>query len=282
MDTFLASKGRRLIGWDEILEGGLAPGATVMSWRGESGGITAAKAGHDVVMAPTTYTYFDYYQSRDKGEPLAIGGHLPLKTVYNYNPVPAALSENEAKRVLGTQGQLWTEYIPTPQKAEYMAFPRLTALAEVAWTPNENKDYENFIERLNPHLKRLDILEVNYRPLTPEPVSVASWKSGQTKETWTTTEYDITKHITAPGTYTISFQYTHGGHRLDIANAELLQDGKVISTDTHVGITGAMTRDNIYTLNIPRHTPNTKYTLRAKMRSDGGTDSNGNIYLTHK
>ncbi|MCX7044261.1 MAG: beta-N-acetylhexosaminidase [Candidatus Sumerlaeota bacterium] len=166
MDKFLASKGRRLIGWDEILEGGLAPGATVMSWRGEKGGITAAKSGHDVVMAPNTYTYFDYYQTADtKNEPLAIGGNLPLEKVYGYNPIPKDLGQEEIKHVLGTQGQIWTEYIADGKNAEYMTFPRLTALAEVAWTPQETRSYPDFQERLQAHLKRLNALSVNYHPL---------------------------------------------------------------------------------------------------------------------
>ncbi len=166
MDEFLTSKGRRLIGWDEILEGGLAPNAIVMSWRGEKGGIAAAKAGHDVVMAPTDYTYFDYYQSKDTDkEPLAIGGYVPLELVYNYEPIPEELPAEYAKHVLGAQGQLWTEYMPTPKQVEYMAFPRLAALAEVTWTPRESKDYQEFLERLSTHLKRLGILDVNYRPL---------------------------------------------------------------------------------------------------------------------
>lgn len=167
MDTFLAEKGRRLLGWDEILEGGLAPGATVMSWRGEKGGITAAKAGHDVVMAPTTYTYFDYYQAEPKNEPLAIGGLLPLQNVYNYNPIPSELSIEEAKHVLGAQAQVWTEYIPNPKKAEYMAFPRACALSEVVWTPHDKKDYKDFVKRMQEHVQRLDILDVNYRRLDP-------------------------------------------------------------------------------------------------------------------
>jgi len=165
MDSFLASKGRRLIGWDEILEGGLASGAAVMSWRGEKGGITAARAGHDVVMAPTAYTYFDYYQGSAKTEPLAIGGYLPLRKVYGYNPVPEGLTKEQAQHVLGAQGQVWTEYIPTPKKAEYMAFPRACALSEVVWTPLEKKDYADFVNRLHTHLHRLAILDVNYRPL---------------------------------------------------------------------------------------------------------------------
>ena len=166
MDKFLTSKGRRLIGWDEILEGGLAPNATVMSWRGEKGGITAAKAGHDVVMAPTDYTYLDYYQSKEQDkEPLAIGGYLPLEVVYNYEPIPKELSAEEAKHVLGAQGQIWTEYIPNPKQAEYMAYPRAAALAETTWTPRDRKDYAGFLDRVAVQQKRWDILDVNYRPV---------------------------------------------------------------------------------------------------------------------
>jgi hexosaminidase len=165
MDAFLTEHGRRLIGWDEILEGGLAPGATVMSWRGEEGGIAAARAGHDVVMATTSHTYFDYYQADPKGEPLAIGGLLPLQKVYSYNPIPTVLTAEQAKHVLGAQGQIWTEYIPTPELAEYMAYPRACALAEVVWSPNGSKDYTGFLQRLKKHLKRLDRLSVNYRKL---------------------------------------------------------------------------------------------------------------------
>jgi hexosaminidase len=166
MDEFLTAHGRRLVGWDEILEGGLAPNAVVMSWRGEDGGITAARAGHDVVMAPGSHTYFDHYQSADTAtEPLAIGGFLPLDTVYAYEPVPAALTPEEARHVLGAQGQVWTEYIPDPKRVEYMAFPRACALAEVLWTPREEKDYADFLRRLAPHLDRLAVWDVNYRPL---------------------------------------------------------------------------------------------------------------------
>lgn len=164
INTFLTSKNRRLIGWDEILEGGLAPNATVMSWRGEAGGIAAAQAGHDVVMAPNTYTYFDYYQSEEKStEPLAIGGYLPLEVVYGYEPIPSSIDPANSHHILGTQAQIWTEYIPEPTKVEYMAFPRLCALAEVAWTDKEKKDYRNFIERLQEHTKRLANIPINFR-----------------------------------------------------------------------------------------------------------------------
>ncbi len=167
MSQWLAARGRALIGWDEILEGGtegLARNAVVMSWRGIDGGIAAAQAGHDVVMTPTSNTYFDYYQSQNSAaEPMAIGGFLPLDTVYAYEPIPAALDSLQAKHVLGTQGQIWTEYQRTPKNVEYMVFPRLVALAEVAWTPRDQKNAADFRARLDTHLGRLRILDVNYR-----------------------------------------------------------------------------------------------------------------------
>jgi len=169
MSQWLAARGRALIGWDEILEGGtegLAPNAVVMSWRGIDGGVAAAQAGHDVVMTPTSNTYFDYYQSQNTAvEPLAIGGFLPLETVYAYEPIPPALDSIQGKHVLGTQGQIWTEYQRTPKNVEYMVFPRLVALAEVAWTPARLKNYADFTARLRAHLARLNVLDVNYRPM---------------------------------------------------------------------------------------------------------------------
>ncbi len=168
LDRFLTAHGRTLVGWDEILEGGLSPGAVVMSWRGEEGGIEAAGQGHDVVMAPHTFTYLDYYQSEDhQAEPPAFRETLTLSTVYDYEPVPAALSAEAARHVLGTQGQLWSEYMPNSRQVEYQAFPRLCALAEVAWTPREHKNYGVFLEHLAPHLDRLDALGVSARPVCP-------------------------------------------------------------------------------------------------------------------
>jgi hexosaminidase len=165
MDAFLSSHGRRLVGWDEILEGGLAPNAVVMSWRGTAGGLAAARAGHDVVMTPGSHTYFDHYQSLNQaGEPLAIGGFLPIDTVYSYEPVPAELEPQFASHILGAQGQVWTEYIEGPKNVEYMAFPRESALAEVLWTPRERRDFADFSARLTVHLARLRALDVNYRP----------------------------------------------------------------------------------------------------------------------
>ena len=166
MDAFLTPHGRRLVGWDEILQGGLAENAVVMSWRGTAGGVAAARAGHDVVMAPTSNTYLDYYQSRDQAnEPLAIGGFLPLETVYAYEPVPSELEPQYAAHILGAQAQVWTEYMPDPKHVEYMAFPRLTALAEVVWTPSGRKDYADYLSRLAADMERLQRLDVNFHPL---------------------------------------------------------------------------------------------------------------------
>jgi hexosaminidase len=164
MDEFLATRGRQLIGWDEILQGGLAPGAVVMSWRGEEGGITAARAGHDVVMAPTSHTYFDYYQGAAEKEPKAIGGFVPLEKVFRYEPIPSALGTDQARHVLGAQAQLWGEYISTPEHRMYMTYPRAAALAEVLWSPKADRDYDGFLQRLASHGERLKQLHVPYRP----------------------------------------------------------------------------------------------------------------------
>ncbi len=163
IESFLLARDRRLIGWDETLEGGLAPQATVMSWRGMAGGIEAARQGHDVVMTPTSHVYFDYYQGDREYEPLAIGGFTPLEKVYEFEPVPDELTAQEAEHVLGAQGNVWTEYIKTPDHVEYMALPRMLALAEVVWSPKDIRDWDRFAAALPAQLKRLDAMEVNYR-----------------------------------------------------------------------------------------------------------------------
>jgi hexosaminidase len=166
IERFLNARGRRLIGWDEILDGGLAPNATVMSWRGTVGGIEAARQGHDVVMTPYSHLYLDYYQSENQAdEPFAIGGFVPLDTVYAYEPVPDELTPAEARHILGAQANVWTEYMPTESHVEYMVFPRMFALAEVAWSARDRRDYGGFLERLPWHFARLGALGVSYRPL---------------------------------------------------------------------------------------------------------------------
>ena len=162
MEKYINTKGKQIIGWDEILEGGLAPNATVMSWRGTSGAVLAAKEGHDVILTPGSHCYFDHYQSENENEPLAIGGFLPLEKVYHFNPIPEELTDKEATYVLGAQGNVWTEYMQTEKQVEYMAFPRAVALSEVLWSSSKHKNYSDFINRLEQYQKRLDLLEVNY------------------------------------------------------------------------------------------------------------------------
>jgi hexosaminidase len=171
IEKFVNSKGRSIIGWDEILEGGLSPNATVMSWRGEAGGIAAAKQNHDVIMTPgSAGLYIDHAQG--KNEPLSIGGNEPLSKIYSYNPTPAALTPDQQKFVKGVQANLWTEYIGTDAKAEYMMYPRLLALSEIAWTPLANKDFKDFSEtRLPSQLAWLDRNNYDYR--VPAAIGIA-------------------------------------------------------------------------------------------------------------
>jgi len=162
IEKFIVSKNRKLIGWDEILEGGLAPEATVMSWRGVEGGIAAARLGHDAIMTPQPYCYLDHYQADPVSEPKAIGGFTSLKKVYSLEPTPAELTAAQAKHILGAQGNVWTEFIPTPDHVEYMALPRMLAIAEVDWSPKNLRNWSDFQRRMVNQYKRLGYMKVNY------------------------------------------------------------------------------------------------------------------------
>jgi hexosaminidase len=161
IEKYVNSNEKKIIGWDEILEGGLAPNATVMSWRGESGGLKAAKMGHEVIMSPNANLYFDHYQSKQNGEPIAIGGFTPIEEVYNYNPIPFELNENQSKYIIGAQANVWTEYMKTSEHVEYMVFPRILALSEVLWAINKTS-FNDFKLRAQNYFKRLDVLNINY------------------------------------------------------------------------------------------------------------------------
>jgi hexosaminidase len=162
MEKYINSKGRNIIGWDEILEGGLAPNAAVMSWRGEAGGIEAAKSGHYVVMSPGSHCYLDHYQAEPATQPLAIGGFTPLEKIYSYEPVPDSLTSEEAKYIMGAQGNVWTEYMPNSAHVEYMVYPRAAALSEVVWSPKESRNYESFMERMQSMIKRYYAYGINF------------------------------------------------------------------------------------------------------------------------
>lgn len=219
IENYLVAHGKKLIGWDEILEGGLAPEATVMSWRGISGGIESARQGHDAVMSPGTHCYFDHYQADPDFEPEAIGGFTTLKKVYSYEPIPEELTADEAKHILGAQGNVWTEFIPTPEHAEYMAVPRMTALAEVVWSPASKRNWEDFRERLNTQFQRFDYMGVNY--------SRGSWKVDILPEVSEDgKQYTITLETEQPG-YPV--YYTLDGSDPD-TNSMIYQEPIVIDT----------------------------------------------------
>lgn len=193
IEKYVNSKGRSIIGWDEILEGGLAPNATVMSWRGTEGGIAAAKQNHDVIMTPggPVGLYFDHAQSDSKDEPTNIGGHAPYSLAYAYDPVPKELNADQQKHVIGVQANLWTEYIPTPEKVEYFFLPRMFALSETAWSQASRKDFKNFSEeRLPVHLLKLDKTSTNYWVPTP---------FGQDQKVMNGEQFEITLKEPMPG-----------------------------------------------------------------------------------
>lgn len=172
VEKFINAKGRKAIGWDEIIEGGLSPNVTVMSWRGMEGGVAAAKSGHDVIMAPIQYTYFWWNQGDPKKEPLSAGGYLPMEKVYAFEPIDSSLTPDEAKHVLGAHGSAWAEYMENEGKVEYMVFPRISALAEVMWTPKEKKNWKDFTGRMQKQFRRYDYRKINYAK-TPLDIGLA-------------------------------------------------------------------------------------------------------------
>ena len=199
MEKFLNAHGKKIIGWDEILEGGLAPSATVMSWRGLEGGIAAAKQHHDVIMTPEKYVYLDYYQSLYPGEQIAAGGYTPLKRVYDYEPVPQELSAKESKYIKGVQANVWTEYINTPEKAEYMMFPRMFALAEIAWSQKSARNYPDFLSRLKSQEPLLKQLNLNYFKNFEEVNGLVSVISGKVQLNLQTDLPGAALHYTTTG-----------------------------------------------------------------------------------
>ena len=235
IERFLSAHGRRLIGWDEILEGGIAPEATVMSWRGIEGGIAAAQQGHDVIMSPTDHAYLDYYQGDPETEPRAIGGFLPLDSVYAWEPVPNALTPSQASHILGAQGNLWSEHVPTATQAEYMLFPRMLALSEVFWSPKELRNWSSFLARVPAQLTRLDALGVNYRVPDPQgliaerkvledhaEVTMSSYVPGSVIR-YTT---DGSEPSASSAAYTAPFDVSIGGKPVTVSARLFLPNGR--------------------------------------------------------
>ena len=249
IERYLNGKGRQLIGWDEILMGGLAPNAAVMSWRGEEGGITAAKAGHKVVMTPGNYVYLDFYQRESKGEPRAIGGFTPLEKTYSYNPTPAVLSPAEQQYILGVQGNLWTEYVQDEQHAAYMLFPRLLAIAEIGWTPQTERSYPDFLRRVAAQLPGLKARGINSYPL--KRIAVYSEIDTARREValrLSSEQPSAEIRYTTDGTMPTASSRLYTGERISSRDsillvARLFRDGQALDfpevsyrTDYHLGI----------------------------------------------
>ena len=279
VEKIVNADGKRLIGWSEILQGGLAQNATVMDWIG--GAYEAASQGHDVVMTPTSHCYLDYYQSQDRStEPRAIGGYLPLQTVYALDPVPARLTPEQQKHILGVQGNVWTEYIPNIRQVEYMAFPRLTALAEIGLSPKSAHDFADFARRLKTDDQRLDQLGVNHRVETS--VKIGEWVPAQITTNGVALDWDVTPNVTAAGQAKVSLNYNRGACGIDITGVALLADGVAISRDDHAGFTGSNPRKPVYTLDVPAPKPGAHYALRAQVAGSGGIDSQGSVFWNLK
>lgn len=266
IEKFLQAKGRRMIGWDEILEGGLAPQATVMSWRGMSGGIAAAQAGHDVIMAPFAWTYFDYKNSPK------------VEEVYSFDPLPRELSAAQGAHVLGAQGQMWTDLHQKEKGIEALVYPRAVALAEVVWSPLALRNFEDFVRRLQTDQQRLDQLGVNYRPYVPETqIQIGDLTPAQIKATPAPFEWDVTPYVTESGKNHVSFVCTSDAGGIEVAWVALLKDGKEACRDTHTGWAGTNPRLPVfYILNEPAWKSGAHYTLRAQIA--GGTNSAGRVF----
>jgi hexosaminidase len=288
IERFLMGRNRRVVGWADFLEGGPMKDTIVMVWRGagrKDGIGTAMKAinaGQDIIRTTGTYCYYDYYQTKDRrGEPPAAGwGFIPLRRVYQFRPL-AGIPEGKAHKVLGSQGNIWTESIPDIRQVDYQAYPRSTALAEVLWSCPEARDYDDFYGRLLVWLKRLEARGVSYRDpakgdgLPSEKDRIGGWQSPM-PVVFAVREWDVTGKL-KPGATRIIFQYTSGRCRLDIEWAAVEIDGKEVARDTHAGTTGARHENNAYAFDLTEIPKDARVVLKASIRSDGGTDSNGII-----
>jgi len=273
IDTYLTERGRRLVGWDEILEGGLAPGAVVQSWRGVKGGIQAAQEKHDVIMSPTSHCYLDYSYMTTS-----------VEKSYSYEPIPEELTAEEAKHVLGVEGNMWTEWVPNRDRLDFQVYPRLTALSEVGWSPKDARDWKDFEARLASHLKRLEILGVKYGvdelALSLEDTTlIGRWRPDRMSEQGVELEWDASQVIDGPGKFDVFLVYFTGTAGIQIDWVALLQDGTEIQRDTHLGWSGINKRDIRYSFDLKEHLPGSKYTIKAGIASQGGTDSSGEVRM---
>ncbi|MFC5048127.1 family 20 glycosylhydrolase [Aquimarina hainanensis] len=237
VENILKKYDRKMIGWDEILEGGITPTTNIMSWQGEEGGIKAANEGHDVIMTPAAFVYFNFYQGDYKVEPMAFGGYIPLEKAYNYSPIPSKIDTDKRKHILGAQGNIWTEYASTEAQIEYLIYPRIIALAEVTWSDPSNKNFENFLTRLDHLYPILDAYEINYHIPLPEGPSTDQIKFADSTSISFTTTHPVKMVYTTDGTtpdknskeYTAPLTFTTN---TTIKIASILPHGKMSPTRT--------------------------------------------------
>ncbi len=279
--NFLAANGRTMIGWTEIEYGGILTNAAVMDWitGGSSKALATAEDGQFVVMSPNTNCYINYYQTTNLSvEPYFNSqSFLTVKTVYNLEPIPVGLPPQDNQYILGAQCNMWAEYIPSLQNAEFKIFPRICALAETTWTPAAMKNYSDFTNRLVTQEQRLTQMGVNYdHESIPQ---IGSWSPGVISTSPTTLTWDISTFLTAGGEVDVNFWYTSGANGLYIYSVTLFENGVQIDTDVHQGFTGASQTMPIYVLHLPQRKAGASYTIQASVAGRGGTASNGNVYL---
>ena len=282
IEKFINAHGRKMIGWSEILQGGLAQNATVMDWNG--GGAEAANSGHDVVMASQEFTYFCYYQSLDRPPKLkAARRYLPLDKAYAFNPVPAELKPAAESHILGVEGCLWTVFFASMHEVEEMSFPRLCALAEIGWSPKSALNYDDFSRRLKIHQNRLDAAGVAY--WNDSAVEIGEWQPTQIHAATNLLEWAVPPQILVSGKFRLSLNYAKGKQALKINWAALLENGREIARDTHDGLAGSgynrpvKARDWNYFLNLPSVKPGAKYSVQVSVSGEGGADSSGVVFL---
>lgn len=271
-DQYLSAKGRKIIGWDEILEGGLSAGATVMSWRGEKGGIEAAKKEHDVIMTPNTYAYLDYYQGASSKEPLAIGGYLPLRRIYRWDPCNSGIPHKYHKHIIGAQCNLWSEYFKNFEHVIYMAYPRACAVAEVQWTLPENKNFQDFIIRMNKHYLRL--LNAGYSVHFPDcDMEELSFSLAEKEVEFTVSLPKATNGFYQPFFHSVS------GDEVEYESVSLKLGDKIVDSETHYGFSGAFDQGSVYTLSAGKPTEEGEVTLIVKAKAVNGKPVSGKVIL---
>jgi len=288
--NWIKSQGRQMIGWSEIMNGGILTNAAVMDWLNGSSSkaVQTAMNGEYVVMTPSAVMYINKWENGTSAgngagvvwsnDAPAQSGYVPLTNVYNFEPIPVGLPAAYTNYILGAEGPCWSEWIPSRYNMEFKAYPRLSAIAELTWTPAYLKDFNSFSNRLVLHKQRLDWMGVNYNH-SATPPQLAAWTQAQISTSYQTLEWNITSSITNSGEMDLTFCWKTGANGLDIAWAALIENGVEIDRDTHAGFTGVSPVKPLYVLKLPIRNPSATYLLRASVAGRGGNASNGIIYF---